>query len=399
MRTATLRENCCGCTACEYVCPVNAITMADDEKGFRVPEIDPDKCTGCELCAKSCGFKARLKDKMIPRNGVRVFAVKKKSSREESQSGGAFAAFADYALKNGYVVYGVVCEEDSAFYFRTESVEGLQRMKGSKYVQADVRNIFGLVMNDISNGRHVMFSGTPCHVDGLYSVLEAKKIPFEGLLVTVDLVCHGTVSPGVFRDYYAWLVRKFQSIYSFNFRYKMIRGGAWHSHMESFLSKKFFGTLRYFSSNYTNIFYSHKCLRESCYSCPYASINRRADITIGDFWGIEKLDPAFDDNIGVSLVILNSEEGRRIFRETEGALDFKEFTKEQCLQPNLQHPTERPVDTDSFWENYGREGFESTVKRYCGFNTGNFWRNTLLRRAVRKIRRLLHTLLKGLRRS
>lgn len=352
---------CCGCSACEKICPKQAVTMKKNEKGFELPMIDAEKCIRCGLCEKVCAFSKRLEKPIVP-NAVKVYGLKKKKGRKKSQSGGAFAAFAEFILSRHGVIYGVVCNDKRVFYKRIDQIKHLDELKGSKYVQAKVGSIFEETEKDLLEDKWVLFSGTACHLDGLKSYLEKRRINTQKLILC-DLVCHGVPSPLIFEEYYNDVTERHGEIRKFVFRNKL--KGGWHAHIESFVDKK---KHIWLTDNYTKIFYSHLELRESCYQCPYASMNRISDITIGDFWGIEKVDAAFHSNDGVSLVIVNSEKGQRLFKSIESRVVWKEFSPEQCRQPNLYAPTNRPEIYDEFWKNYMQSGFKDTVVKYCDYN-------------------------------
>lgn len=372
--------DCCGCTACLQVCPRNAISMQENEKGFLSPTINKTKCVDCGLCENVCRFEKRIRDR-LPEGNPQIYGLKKRQGRLRSQSGGAFAAFAETVLYSGGIVYGVTAEKKEIYYVRIESIEGLPSLKGSKYVQASMKNVLMEVRQDLEDNKRVLFSGTPCHIDGLYAFLEEKKISVKKLL-TCDLICHGTPSPRVFRDYYDYLTRRFSMVEHFNFRKKF--GGEWHSHIESFKEK---GKYLITSTNYVDIFYSHLELRESCYNCPYSSTNRISDITIGDFWGIEKVNLSYDDGDGVSLVFANSQKGKNFIPEIVSKAKIRKYRLEDCIQPNLLHPTEKPEMYEKFWKSYFEKGFEHTVKHYCGFSSENYTKKTFVQHLKREIKR------------
>lgn len=385
------QDNCCGCTACENICPANAISIRPDEKGFMAPFVTED-CVKCGKCITVCAYKNRIKNGLPDRvYAQRVYGIKKKEGRRDSQSGGAFAALAEYAINRGYVVYGVRMAGIRAVYSRVTDLPELSSLKGSKYIRAEMDGAFGLCAEDLTDGRKVLFSGTPCHIDGLKSYMISKGISTDNL-VTVDLVCHGTPSPRVFGAYIGWLSERLGEIKSFNFRLK--RWGGWHLHLESFTT----GRKRYHSSNFVNIFYSHKCLGESCYTCPYATTSRIADITIGDFWGIEKIDPKYDDGNGISLVITNSSKGQSFFHEIAGKIELREYRMEDSIQPNLLHPTEKPADTEAFWDDYAKNGFEHSVRKYCDFSEKNILDRSLHARLIRRSGIILRSIIDGVRR-
>lgn len=300
-------EDCCGCTACAQACPKGAIFMRENEKGFLVPAVEKARCVECGVCERVCRF-ARPGGGVL-RSVPDAYGVKKKTGRMSSQSGGAFALFAERALKQGGVAYGAAADREKVSYQRAGRIEDLKKLKGSKYVQASVGDAFLQVKKDLEEGRAVLFCGTPCHADGLLSFLSYKQVDTANL-ISCDLVCHGCPSPKVFCDYYSYLEGRFGTLAFYDFRLK--RKGGWRNHIEGILAKD--GSL-FISGNYLRLFYSHLELRESCYRCPYARKDRISDLTVGDFWGIEKLDPAYDDLDGVSLVFANTEKGRKFAKE------------------------------------------------------------------------------------
>lgn len=357
------KSECCGCTACYNICPKSAITMEEDSEGFMVPVIDQAQCIDCGHCRKVCGFKQGITNKL---DNQAVYAVKRKNSfrRMESQSGGAFSAVAESFLKQNNIVYGVSMDESlNAVYTRISSHDELKKLKGSKYVQAIVGEIYADVEKDLKEKKTALFGGTPCHVDGLLYYLKAKKIDINSLY-TYDLICHGVPSPKLFKDYIKLTEAEYQSkVVSFNFRDKMF---GWHGHKTSMVLMQ--SNKKIISENYVNLFYSHLELRSSCHKCLYTNINRISDITIADYWGIEKIHPEFDDNKGCSLMILNTEKGKALFDIIKSEIDCIATSVEQCMQPNLQQPTVCPGNRDIFWKEYYEKGFEYVAKKYCQYD-------------------------------
>lgn len=361
MNTNCFKEekDCCGCTACKQICPQNAIEMQENKKGFMMPVIDQEKCIHCGLCEKVCAFhkkKNEVKD-------CKVFAVKRKGflKRMSSQSGGAFSVLAEEMLRNDGCVYGVRLDGKKAYYSRINRKSDLNMLKGSKYVQADMLDIMKQVEEDLNSRRSVLFSGTACHIEGLVSYFKKRNVDVTNL-VTCDLICHGVPSPLVYREYYQHLEKRYGEISGFNFRNKLIT--SWRGCITSFDTNK----KTYVSNSFVDMFYSHLVLRQSCFYCPYASTNRISDITIGDFWGIEKFHKEFDDSVGCSVMILNSSKGMKMFDAIKGKVKYLESNREECMQPNLQHPTKKPEMYDRFWEMYEQKGFYAAVKEFCNFS-------------------------------
>jgi coenzyme F420-reducing hydrogenase beta subunit len=373
-------NNCCGCTACQNICPENAVTMQRNNKGFLMPVISAEKCIGCGLCSKVCRFSERMDKAGADNEPLAAYALRKRRGRKDSQSGGAFAAAAEIILFRGGVVYGAAFDGIYAYYRRTDSIKELKSLKGSKYVQADLRSVFSEVKNDLEHGKITLFSGTPCHVDGLLSFLRQKKTDIS-LLYTCDLVCHGTPSPLLLKDYIDYLNKKFCNIQDFQFRTKKFSG--WHGCNESFR----IGRKCIWSNNNVNIFYSHLGLRDCCYSCPYTSVERAGDLTVGDCWGIENQMPDFDDDRGTSLLLLNTEKAESLLPGLHSACMIRKIELRDYLQPNLRHPTEKPEAYDDFWDDYFERGFLPAVSRYCGFDENNYQYFSPVRKKLGSLKR------------
>lgn len=378
-------EKCCGCSACANICPKKAIEMQYNEKGFLEPRIDMDRCVKCNLCAKACPLSA---DKVIEKaeKYEQVFeAVKLKDDqkRMESQSGGAFTGLAEYFLASGGVVYGVALDTKlDAKYTRVDNISKLADLKGSKYVQACTGDIFCAVEKDLKNGKKVLFSGTPCHVDGLKQYLFVHRITID-CLITVDLICHGTPSPKIFGDYIELFAKRHgnKRIKKFNFRDKKYGWG-------STKSTAMIGG-RYFTiGDYINIFYSNYVLRDSCFHCQYTNLNRSGDITIGDCWGIDKINTEFSDWLGVSLIIVNTKNGAKLWNSASNAFDVIDVEKEHVMQKNLYEPTDKPDNTETFWHDYHQFGPEYCFYRYCKIKPDTeievVYPNQIFRRIKRK---------------
>lgn len=376
-------EKCCGCSACVTICPKKAIYFKQMENGFFYPKINEDKCIGCGLCDHVCRFLKKNDKSKCP---SAIYGAIKINNREKSQSGGAFTTIAEEILLNNGIVYGVVNQNNEVKYLRGTSLAELQYMKGSKYVQAKIDNIFKEVELDLKNKRLVLFSGTPCIIDGLYGYLKVKNIDISQLY-TCDLICHGVPSPKIYQDYIIYLGNEYGQISKFNFRNKKL--SKWKGHICSCYSSQK-GNLVLL--NYPNIFYSNVVFRESCYVCPYSSTKRCADITVGDFWGIENVNKKFDDNKGCSLVMINSDKGKEIWEHCKKKMSFFESNISQCYQPNLYHPTRKPQFYEEFWKLYKDKKFENAVTTYCGFYKKNDM--TLFQYKILKIKKIVFKVMK-----
>ena len=353
------KEDCSGCSACVEICPAAAITMEPDKEGFLYPVIEEKSCIHCGLCDSFCAFrpvKRRGSDNLPEAYGVKH---RETQTRLTSRSGGAFVAFSDVVLQKKGVVYGAAFEDDgSVRHVRAECSEERNRMKGAKYVQSDLTGVLKQVLDDLSCGREVFFSGTPCQVAGLKAIIDKKGVKGD-LLYTCDLVCHGAPSAQIWRDYIDYIQKKYQTrIVQADFRDKTF---GWDTHCEAFWLDN---GKKIVSRDYTDLFYEHVLFRPSCHNCYYANINRVGDLTLGDFWGIEKNDPAFDDNKGVSLVLINTAKGSELFEKASAALDYIKCDIRNCLQPTLVKPSHPSPRREMFWESYQTKGFEATLKQF-----------------------------------
>ena len=372
----TNKADCCGCTACASVCAHHAISMEPDAMGFLYPKVDPDKCTECGLCEKVCAFNPNY-DKRLNLPEPQIYAARHKDMYEieTSRSGAAFIAISDYVLEQGGVVYGAgYAEHFRVIHKRATNKEERNEFKGSKYVQSDLRDIFPQVKADLKQGLTVLFSGTPCQTAGLASYI-GKRLREK--LILVDIVCHGVPAPYIWRDYLAYLEKKYkQPIVGVNFRDKSRIG--WSGHIESFVFQD--GTKKE-SNIYTYLFYSHIMLRPSCSKCHYTNFNRPSDFTLADYWGWEKLSPDFNkDNKGCSLLFINTSKGENYFEKIESDLHIIISNKKICSQHNLKQPSIFCNKYQAFYNDYQNKGFTYILKRY-----GNIGFRYLLRKLKNKI--------------
>lgn len=349
-------NECCGCTVCSTLCPKQCIQMTADSRGFVYPEIDYARCVNCGLCRKVCSFNENArKNHPFQQLGVHHRNLEE---RRTSRSGAVFMALGNFVLHNQGAIYGVAYDSNlDVKHIRAENRTALNSMKGSKYVQSDISEIWEALENDLRNNKWVLVSGTACQIAAINSFVENKKLNDEHL-ITCDIICHGVPSPKVFRDYLKLLESKFDAkVTSFNFRDKRF---GWRPHYETF---KMDNGNEYFSQIYTNLlFYSNATLRPSCLTCPFTKTDRPGDFTIGDLWGGKSLGDWIDD-IGNSLVFVNTEKAKKIFQSIENELDVRILDMSDCMQPNLMHPTAKGKYYDLFWENYSQYGLKAAIEK------------------------------------
>lgn len=350
--------DCCGCTACASICAHDAIKMKPDVLGFLYPEVDKDKCVDCGLCEKVCAFNDNY-DTSLNLDKPLAYGARHRDMNEveTSRSGAAFIAISDYILEQGGVVYGAgYTDHFRVVHKRATTKEERDEFKGSKYVQSDMTGVFRQVKQDLRDGLTVLFSGTPCQTSGLNSYV-GKRLR-ENLFL-VDIVCHGVPSPYMWRDYISYLEKKQGSpIVWVNFRDKQKYG--WAAHHETFKFKMGGGKM-----SFTYLFYKHIILRKSCEKCHFTNLHRPSDITIADFWGWQKTDPNINsDDKGVSLVLINTEKGRKLFEASKDRMNTVQADIQNCLQPNMQHPTKIDRKRNEFERDYQAKGFDFVYKKY-----------------------------------
>lgn len=353
-------SNCCGCTACASICSHNAITMTENSLGFLYPKIDSARCVDCGLCDKVCQFHANyLRYDNFANPEAYQFRLKCDNQLQKSQSGGAFYSIAYHFIALGGVVYGAAfTSEWKVSHQRVLTLEGLEKLRMSKYVQSDLRGVFEQIKKDLKNDFKVLFSGTACQVAGLKSYLPKK---LHQNLICIDIICHGVPSPKIWDNYLSYLQKKNNSkIIKACFRDKRF---GWHGATESFLFANGKKEFRH-TNNY--LYFSGLSMRESCSKCYYTSIERVGDITIGDQWGIPK-DSKYEDGKGMSVVFLNSVKGKLLFEKslTEQSI-CEAVSLSDCMQPQLQYPATLHRNYRQFITDYNNKGFLYVAKRYGG---------------------------------
>lgn len=311
------KGHCCGCGSCAQACPKEAISMVRDEEGFYYPSVDHDACVSCGLCVRKCPALCEQ-----PKNDVVTTCLATWSDEEtrlESSSGGMFTELARHVLSRGGVVFGAAYDEGLVVRHRmVDSEEGLSALRGSKYVQSQTGESYREARELLEEGRLVLYTGCPCQVAGLYSFLGKG---YDNLL-TVDLICHGAPSPGLFERYLEETYGGLQVDVSF--RDKRVFG--WTANMRVEMTN---GTVVDEAASrdpYMRMFSTCLANRPFCSHCKFTRLPRVADFTIGDFWGIGGVDRELDDGNGTSVVLVNNARARVVMDEIAPSLArVKEF--------------------------------------------------------------------------
>lgn len=355
-----IKSQCCGCTACKEICPVNCITMVPDNEGFLYPQADADRCINCGKCDKVCPCNNADESNSI----CKVYGAKNynETVRAESSSGGTFTLLAENIIKSGGIVYGCAMTDDcTACHIRVDNIKDLKKLRSSKYVQSRLGDIFRTVKEDLDSGKEVLFSGTPCQAAGLKNYL---KKPYENLL-TIDVLCHGVPSPKLLKDYREILNSKYESEMDYiNFRNKE------KSWKRLFIDARFKNGKRHFIFSgydaYLSAFLNNISQRPSCFECRFASQSRQGDITLGDFWGIGRKYPKFDDDKGISLIITNNGKGEKYLKAVKQSLNIFESDIDTAIAGNkvLCQPPKMNPNRNDFYKAYETYGLQKAIDKY-----------------------------------
>jgi coenzyme F420-reducing hydrogenase beta subunit len=353
-------DNCIGCGACQDVCPFNAIILNEDLEGFKYPNIDISQCKECGNCTKIC---PSLKQYNIDKKKIICYASKCKdtSLRLKSSSGGIFPVLAKYILNIGGSIYGCCYDKDlMAKHIRITKENELDLLCGSKYLQSNTIGIFKLVKKDILSRKLVLFTGTPCQIAAI-KIFLGKNI--ENLL-TMEVICHGVPSPFVWKRYLedlkkdipwnpSWKISARDKYVSWR-RYSMMVTNGEKTIRECFTNNIFM-----------KIFLHNLCLRPSCYQCQFKQSKSGADITVGDFWGIEELKQYRDDDKGVSAVIINTDLGEKVWQEIMSDIDYQVCSLDDITKNNPAYlfSVKMPRYRDYFMKNFKNRNLKQLLLR------------------------------------
>lgn len=351
------KGRCTGCGACYNKCPVGAIEMKYDAEGFLFPNINHEKCIKCGLCYKVCPeLDSRIMKQDFHPEGICYASMAEDEIRMMSSSGGVFTLLAENIYKKNGVVCGAVYNEDysEVHHIISEKKEDLQRLRGSKYIQSDIRKTYFYVKKALDKKRYVLFVGCPCQVAGLYAYLDGQ---INEYLYTVDLVCHGANSIYAYRSYIAEIANG-RIIDKVNFRDKSVFG--WSTPVTIYFTDGSVYSAAWNDNKWNDAFLGGIINRKCCSECHYAKRERISDITLGDFWQIDKWDEAYNDWKGTSLVLLNSDKGKKIYSEIENKLKLsKTVPLDFAVKYNgqLSRPPKIAEGRKYFFKHLQKDGF------------------------------------------
>lgn len=357
------KGSCCGCGGCEWICSKSAISIQEDEDGNIYPQIDEEKCISCHLCINNCAYQGEHQAQ-YPKSGY-ALVNNDINMLNKSASGGAFSSIAEECINNGFYICGSAMIYDSdvhAEHIIINDKHSLGLIYGSKYTQSSLRKVYSNIEQILKSNKKVLFSGVPCQV------AQIKKLfsKYSKYLYTIDIVCHGTPSQKLFSDYIRWLEhRENGKVINFNFRDKTYGWGKYGSALlksNDALNKI---ELPQEKSSYYSFFMSGTIQRENCFSCPYAKAERCSDLTLGDYWGIEKYDPKLlksnsgilDEKTGISAVLVNTEKGMELLEGIDATMISSDPSKIILGNSQLRHPVPKGEMYDRVNKMYRKRGY------------------------------------------
>lgn len=369
MITITDKTNCCGCQACANICPKKCIAMKADEEGFLYPNVDKSACVKCGLCEKVCPILNKPQTFPI----LNTYAAKHTSAevKLKSSSGGMFTALAEVILKEGGVVFGAAFDKEwSVIHTYAENLQDLDNLRRSKYVQSSIGNTYQQAKAFLEQGRQVLFTGTPCQIAGLRNFLRKE---YDNLL-TADLFCHGVPSPAVWQKFLNENTRK-EKISAIDFRHKQFGWDASFLKI-SYRDGTYLPKLPFYLKPLRNLKrgsllrrvyklsfgISNLYERPSCHACNFKGLDKMADFSVGDLWGVQKTYPAQYDKQGTSALLVNTVKGQRLLNKC--VLCKTEIDIEKVVQynPYLISSVKPNPKRAEFFARYQNENFNKLVR-------------------------------------
>lgn len=384
------KEKCSGCFACVSICPVSCISMEEDSEGFWYPQINLSTCIECNLCRKSCPVISK-RDRIKKEKTIVAAKCKDDTVRLKSSSGGIFSLLAEAIFAQAGVVYGAAFSEDckTVIHVRIDQKRDLWKLQGSKYVQSKIANCYKEAKKDLDSGRKVLFTGTPCQIEGLRSYLMKE---YNNLYLQ-DIVCHGVPSPLVWRKYVEYREKKARgSVERAYFRYKKYGWNMFSLLFKFSNGRKYIGRKR--EDLYLRGFLANLFLRQSCYQCSFKGLDRNSDITLADFWGIDNIFSNMNDDKGISIVVINSEKGGELFDNIKDKIIFQETEIDPALTKYNSAAIKSvamPLDRKEFMDRINQMDINVLLKKCIGLKKKQimeyrvrYWLSRLKRKLLTK---------------
>lgn len=370
------KKECTGCAACMNACPVSCIEMKENVTGFLYPVVNNDKCINCHKCEKACPVIKERRDNKPPEQAHHIIVQNKdREVLRTSTSGGLFTALGKVIISEQQgVVFGAEFTEGySVGHTYVEKTEDLARFRSSKYVQSEIGNAFKQAKDFLDTGRWVIFSGTPCQINGLYGYLGKDY----NNLITVDVMCRAVPSPKILRKYIDLCNQRFSKINKFVFRDK---GLGYSYSTVAVYGKDRKGKNKIYrrgieSDEWLRVFFKRYCYRESCYDCMFQSGERAADITMWDCFQVYKLAPKLDNNLGATNVIFWNEKAERLFEKAKQYLEYQEIQYNPKMGNLYRKSAKKPdidrnqffvdadiLSTNEFWNKYAPNSVKIKAK-------------------------------------
>lgn len=367
MINITDKTQCCGCNACGDICAHKAITFKTDIEGFWYPEVNKDLCTNCGLCEKVCPIIniKNLKKNDYEKPSHTIAAINKNMRvRWNSTSGGAYTALAEAMLEQGGYISGAIYNEGftGVHNYVTNNPEDLEKLRSSKYLESYAEGLYAEIRELLKKGEKVLACGTPCQMAALRSFLRKD---YDNLII-VDFICRGVNSPKVYRAYLDSLEKKYNSKVVYVKAKNKELGWRNLTRKVTFENgQSYYGV--HMDDDFRRGYHTNVFCRPSCYDCKFKGFPRIADITIADYWGIEKVDKNLDNNIGTSMILLNSKKGELYFEKIKDKIEYRETPFESILGGNIalrKSIEPAKIDRKAFFEDLDAHDFDYVTNKY-----------------------------------
>ena len=338
--------------------------MEQDQKGFYHPNIDNEKCINCHKCENICPANQLFLAKPDQQTTFACQSIDPQT-RKNSSSGGFFTHIAQHILDKDGIVFGAAFTPDwQIAHSHIDKTKDIPRFQGSKYLQSNIGDCLKQVKTFLTQGKPVLFSGTPCQIAGLNNFLSATNTNTKNLL-TIDLVCHGVPANKIYQQYLDHIQTQHNdTITKINFRHKPNGWKKFGMHITFHQTTPYFKDIT--NDPFIIGFLKNYYLSDACYTCKYANTDRQGDMTIADFWGYQNTPELPDDNTGITLVITNNQKGLSAFKKTLPALNYTEKTYNEAAAGNraLNKSASKNRRYDEFWQDWQTYNFEELKEKY-----------------------------------